>query len=187
MHWKATARTGELQVRLFDPSTTAQLMIVINLNIFQHVWEGVDLERMEAAISAGASLAVWALKKRYAVGVRTNGMVAVADMMEDAPRLAPSASPRQATVLLEHLARVAFSGLVRTEQVLLDESRRLHAGMSIIFVTPIITQEIVAVLTSRQLAGRVSTVYCGRFAAPVVPGLPIHLVTPPVDPIRAAS
>jgi uncharacterized protein (DUF58 family) len=176
MHWKATARTGQLQVRITDPSTTAQIIVVLNLNTFQYVWQGVDLDRMESTIDVAASAGVWALRKGFAVGLRSNGIVPGTEMT---PRMAPSASPQQPTLLLEHLARIAFSGRYSAEYVLHDESLRLAAASSILFVTSIITPEIVKVLTARKLAGRVTVVYCGRFAAPVVRGVPIYLATPP--------
>jgi uncharacterized protein (DUF58 family) len=184
VHWKATARTGELQVRLNDPSTTAQLMIVLNLNTFQHVWQGVELERMEASIDVAASLALWALQKGFVVGLRSNGVVAGAEI---SPRVAPSANPKQEAHLLEHLARLSFSGRYSPEEILRDETRRLSDGSSLIFVTPVITPNLIEILTSRRLMGRVSVVYCGRFAAPVVRGVPIHLVVPPSAVARAVS
>ncbi|GAC1445058.1 MAG: DUF58 domain-containing protein [Chloroflexota bacterium] len=184
MHWKSTARTGELQVRVNDPSTTAQIMMVLNLNTFQHVWQGVDLDRMESAIDVAASFGTWALDKGFAVGVRSNGVV---PGMESTPRMPPSANPRQSSHLLEHLSRLSYSGRFRPETVLMDESRRLQAGGSIVFVTSIITPELVRVLTSRHLRGRVSVVYCGRFAAPVVRGVPIYLATPPKELRSAVS
>jgi uncharacterized protein (DUF58 family) len=184
VHWKATARTGELQVRFNDPSTTAKLMIVLNLNTFQHIWQGVELERMESSIDVAASLALWALQKRFVVGLRSNGVVAGA---EETPRIAPSAHPKQETHLLEHLARLSFSGRYSPEEILQDETRRLAEGSSLIFVTPVITPPLIALLTSRRLVGRVSVVYCGRFAAPVVRGVPIHLVAPPSVATRAVS
>jgi uncharacterized protein (DUF58 family) len=184
VHWKATARTGELQVRFNDPSTTAKLMIVLNLNTFQHVWQGVELERMESSIDVAASLALWALRKRFVVGLRSNGVVAGA---EETPRVAPSAHPKQESQLLEHLARLSFSGRYSPEEILRDETRRLAEGSSLIFVTPVITPPLIQLLTSRHLVGRVSVVYCGRFAAPVVRGVPIHLVAPPVVAARAVS
>jgi uncharacterized protein (DUF58 family) len=184
MHWKATARTGQLQVRISDPTTTAQLMIVLNLNTFQHVWQGVDLDRMEAAIDVAASIALWALEKDFAVGLRSNGIV---PGLENTPRLSPSANPRQPAQVLEHLARLAFSGRFSAEDVLLDESRRLQAGGSIVFITSIITPSLISTLTTRQLKSRVAVIYCGRFAAPVVRGVPIHLAVPPTEARRAIS
>jgi uncharacterized protein (DUF58 family) len=184
MHWKATARTAHLQVRQHDPSTTAQMIIVLNINTYQHLWQGIDLDRMEAAIDLAGSLAVWALDCGFAVGLRSNGVVPETERM---PRIAPSASPQQSIVVLEHLARIAFSGRYLPETVLIDEARYLRGGSTIVFVTSIITTELVSILSSRALRGRVSVVYCGRFAAPVLRGVPIHLALPPARPIRAVS
>jgi uncharacterized protein (DUF58 family) len=184
MHWKATARTGKLQVRLFDPSTTGQVMLVVNLNTFQHVWQGVDLDRMESAIEAAASIALWALEHDFSVGLRTNGIIVGTDLT---PRLAPSANPRQSTAVLEQLARLSFSGQLTPESLLLDEANRLSAGASIVFITPVITPELSAVLTSRKIKGRVSVVYCGRHAAPLIRGVPVTLVGPPAEGLRAVS
>lgn len=187
MHWKATARTGNLQIRVSDPSTTAQLQIVLNLSTHQRVWQGVDLERMEAAISVAGSIALWALEQDFAVGIRANGIITRGEHAADATRVAPSANARQAIILLEYLARISFAGSFSAADILLDESRRLGAARSIVFVTAVLSPELITVLTSRQLAGRVSVVYCGRHAAPVVRGLSIHLASPPVEQSRAIS
>jgi uncharacterized protein (DUF58 family) len=183
MHWKATARTGDLQVRLFDPTTTGQIMLVVNLNTFQRVWQGVDLERMESAIEAAASIGLWALERDFAVGLRTNGIIAGTDL---SPRLAPSANPQQSTALLDQLARLAFSGQLTAETLLVDEANRLAAGASILFITPVINPELVDILTSRKIRGRVSVVYCGRHAAPVIRGVPITLLGPPAEVKRVS-
>ena len=102
------------------------------------------------------------------------------------PRIAPSANPRQVGVILDHLARVAFWG-TPPEQVLLDEVRRLATGTSLLFVTSMITPDVIRILLSGKLQGRVSIIYCGRHAAPVVPGLPIHLAAAPMERHRAVS
>jgi len=183
MHWKATARTGDLQVRQFDPTTTGQVMLVINLNTFQHIWQGVDLERMESAIEAAASIGLWALEHDFAVGLRSTGIIAGADL---SPRLAPSANPQQSIALLDQLARLAFSGQLTAESLLLDEANRLAAGSTIVFITPVMNPELIDILTSRKMRGRVSVVYCGRHAAPVIRGVPTTLVGPPLEVQRVS-
>jgi uncharacterized protein (DUF58 family) len=175
IHWKATARTASIQVRLADPSTTAQVMIVLNINAFQQVWEGIDPDRMEAAIEVAASAALWAHEHDFPIGLRSNGVVAGADR---SPRIAPSAAPQQLTTILNALAHLAFSGQRPAEMLLLDEAQRLPVGGTILFITPMVTPDIAEVLTSRRLRGRVSVLYCGRHAAPVIRGLPITLVAP---------
>jgi uncharacterized protein (DUF58 family) len=183
VHWKATARTGALSVRLHDPSTSANLLIVLNLTTARYAWQGVDTDRMEAAIDAAASLAVWALDRDYPVGIRSNGAIRESSAT---PRVSPGASPRQATVLLDHLARLSYSGLHGAEYMLLDEMHRLEARTGIIFVTPLLSPEIISVLTQPRLANRISVVYCGRIGAPVVRGVPVYLARP-AGTERAAS
>ncbi len=172
VHWKATARTGALSVRVHDPSTSANLLIVLNLNTAKFAWQGVDNDRMEAAIDAAASLAVWALDRGYPIGIRSNGAIRQSSA---APRVSPGASPRQATILLDHLARLSYSGLYGGEYMLLDETHRLEARTGIIFVTPLLSPEIISVLTAPKLANRISVVYCGRTGAPLIRGVPVHL------------
>lgn len=176
MHWKATARTGQLQVRLQDPSTAARVMIVLNLNTFVHPWQGIDVGRMEAVIDAAASIALWALDHDFAVGVRSNGAVRGVDTTG---RIAPAGHPRQATVILEHLARLSFSGRFPAEQIVLDEADRLSPGITIMVVTSVMSAGLVQALTSARLTGRVAVTYCGRAAAPAIPNLPTYFVQPP--------
>lgn len=175
VHWKATARTGSLSVRVHDPSTTANLMIVLNLNTARYAWHGVDNDRMEATIDAAASFAVWALDRGYPVGIRSNGAIR---QSSTAPRVAASASPRQATILLDHLARLSYSGLYGAEYLLLDEIHQLEARTGIIFITPLLSPEIISVLSAPKIANRVSVIYCGRTGAPVIRGVPVHLARP---------
>jgi uncharacterized protein (DUF58 family) len=181
--WKATARTRELSVRLHDPSTSANLVVLLNMNTSQSAWHGVNADRMEASIDAAASLAMWALDRDYPVGIRSNGAIHESTV---APRIPPSASPRQASVLLDHLARLSFSGLFPAEYMLLDEMQRLEARTGVIFVTSYLSPELIGVLSSPRLANRISVVYTSRSAAPVIRGIPVYLVRP-AGGIRAAS
>jgi uncharacterized protein (DUF58 family) len=184
VHWKATARTASLQVRLSDPSTTAQLMIVLNTQTFQQMWQGIDPDRMEAAIEVAASLALWAVERAFPVGLRSNGVVAGADR---SPRIAPSAAPQHLTSILDMLARLAFSGQQSAESMLMDEATKIPPGGSILFVTPLVTAGIAEVLTSRRLRGRVAVLYCGRHAAPVIRGVPTTVVAPTGAQLHAVS
>ena len=67
--WKATARNGELQSRVYEPSATQQLYIFVNIDTMSHAWEGYLRDDLERTVSVAASLAVWAAGARYAVGL----------------------------------------------------------------------------------------------------------------------
>lgn len=181
MHWKATARSGELQVRICDPSTTANLLILLNISTYQYLWEGINVERMEDAIDAAASLATWALEKGYAVGLHANGSAAGA---EGWTRVAPSAHPGQSALILDRLARITAASRYPPQDLLSEEVSHLDSRTSIVFVTPVITPAVVPLLTGRRLRGRVSVVYVGE-GAPSVPGVPVHYLTRRA--LRAAS
>ncbi|GAC1319249.1 MAG: DUF58 domain-containing protein [Chloroflexota bacterium] len=184
IHWKATARTGDLQVRVHDPTTTSEVMIVLNVHTHPHAWQGVDPERMEASIEVAASIASWMLGRKFAVGICSNGAVADAERTD---RVGASASPHQEATVLEHLARLSYAAGYAAPDLLRREANTLGPHSSIVFVTPVITPEILVEIQSARLRNRVSVAYCGRVAAPVVPGIPIHLVAPARDHRRAAS
>lgn len=71
IHWAATARTGEIQVRTHDFTADTRLMVVINSQLSEHQWaELMDYEQgpVEWAISAAATLCVEALRRGLPCG-----------------------------------------------------------------------------------------------------------------------
>jgi uncharacterized protein (DUF58 family) len=87
IHWKATARTGALHTKVFEPSAHHTLTIFLDLRtfgrddrLFGHgQFVGVDHDLSELAISAAASVAAWGLEQRYAVGLCANGTMQTHD------------------------------------------------------------------------------------------------------------
>ena len=68
IHWKATARRQSLQVRVFEPTSTLNVAIFLNVATLPETWEGSDPELLEAAITTAASLANFALQSRCPAG-----------------------------------------------------------------------------------------------------------------------
>lgn len=87
IHWKATARTGALHTKVFEPSAHHTLTIFLDLRtfgrddrLFGHgQFVGVDHDLCELAISAAASVAAWGLEQGYAVGLCANGTMQAHD------------------------------------------------------------------------------------------------------------
>ena len=75
IHWKASARRGELQVRVLEPSIMPQLAVFLNVNTFEKHWHGTDTALLERMVSVAASIADHATKDKYAVGLLANGSV----------------------------------------------------------------------------------------------------------------
>jgi uncharacterized protein (DUF58 family) len=75
IHWKATARAGELRSKVYEPSSQYRLLILLDINSYREPWMGLDPEIQELTIAAAASLAMWALDEGYAVGLIANSLM----------------------------------------------------------------------------------------------------------------
>src|SRR5512142_3070033 len=57
IHWRATARVGELQVKVYEPTISYQWVLFVNVASFRYAWQGVNSELLEQVISLTASIA----------------------------------------------------------------------------------------------------------------------------------
>lgn len=151
VHWKATARQGRLQVKVYEPTTSQNVVICLNVATFAQHWQGTRPEKLEQAISVAASLAHWAVEHKYAVGLIANGALAHSDQPF---RILPGRSPGQLPRLLEALAGVNPFVTSTMESLLLRESPRLPWGATLVVVTAIVTPELVVALRRLHEAGR---------------------------------
>jgi len=145
IHWKATARMMRLQVKVEEPVTAPQLGIFVNLDTFDHYWEGLDVEVAEQAIEIAASLAVWADNQRYATGMYANGIVAGSDQ---ALRVAPGRGPVQIPRVLEGLAKLTPYSTINFANVLKAESTRFPWGSTLVVVSRMMPEALQAQLSS---------------------------------------
>ncbi len=185
IHWKATARRQELQVRVFERTTTQTLAIFMNIETFRYYWEGLEPERAEWAITVAASLARYADEQRYSIGLYTNAAVLESG---EAIRILPGRSPHQLTRILEALARLLTLPVQGFHELLQSESGRLPWGSTIVVVTPIVPEFLEVILLRLKERGH-KVVLCALTPKPTVP-LPgiitYHLPLPKAPPSRPA-
>jgi uncharacterized protein (DUF58 family) len=149
-----------------------QLGIFVNLDTFEHYWEGLDTVHSEAAITAAASLASHAVGERYAVGVYANGLLAGSDQTL---RLAPGLGPAQLMRVLEGLAKLSPFATVDFPHLLQAETLRFPWGSTIVVITALMTPPLAATLASLREAGhRPVLVAVDRLTAPPIRGLTVH-------------
>ncbi len=72
IHWKATARTMQLQSKIYEPTTTFTLVIFLNVVSQLDAYYGINPELQELSICAAASVADWGLDQGFAVGLYAN-------------------------------------------------------------------------------------------------------------------
>jgi len=151
VHWKATARRGELQTKIYDPSTGMTLAVFLNVATMAKHWLGFYPELLEKAISVAASMANYGVEQGWGVGVYANGSFPSSDQ---SIRVPPGRSPNQLTHILEALAAVTEFATASIEIMMLRESPNLPWISTIVLVTAVVTDEIMVALMRLQEAGR---------------------------------
>ncbi len=151
VHWKATARRGELQTKIYDPSTGMTLAVFLNVATMARHWLGFYPELMERVVSVAASMASYGAEQGWGVGVYANGSFPGSDQPIRVP---PGRSPNQLTHILEALAAVTEFATASIENMMLRESPNLPWVSTIVLVTAVVTDEIMVALNRLKEAGR---------------------------------
>lgn len=182
IHWKATARHRSLQVKIEEPVATLSMMILLNLDSFEHAWEGVDLDNVELSIEVAASYAMWALGHRFAVGLQANGVVAGSDQPLNIP---VGRGDSQRLVLMTGLARLGAYATLPFVQTVAAAAPSVPLGSTLLMITPMMTSEIAGLLAKTIARGRRTVlVPLGNVAPPEIPGLIVRDIHFPVTPVR---
>ena len=126
IHWRSTARTGQLMVKTFELDPASDIWVVLDLE--KRVAAGSGEESTEEyAVRAAASIA-----RHYLVNNRPVGMIAFG---KDLRVLEPERGGQQLTRILETLA-VAYSiGDAPLGNILTEEQRRFGRHTTLIIVT----------------------------------------------------
>ncbi|HEY8198735.1 MAG TPA: DUF58 domain-containing protein [Candidatus Limnocylindrales bacterium] len=150
IHWKSTARQGELQVKEFDLEQTADLWIVLDLD--RHVQAGVgDESTLESAVRVAASLAAHALLENRAVG-----MTIAAQRITTLPA---DRGGRQNQKIMSLLAAVGADGSSPLVETILAAMPRIRRGMTAVVITPSVDRAWVRPLGTLRGRG-ISAVVC---------------------------
>jgi uncharacterized protein (DUF58 family) len=149
IHWKATARTGALQTRTFDPGASHLLMLMVDVQTTQRAYSMVP-DYLELLISAAASIGSDCLQRGYGVGFVANGGPAHSP---DWAYLPPGRHPGQVVQLLEALARLTAFRLKPFPQLAAAVGMSLPFGASVIALSAWPGEETQEALLSLQDAG----------------------------------
>jgi uncharacterized protein (DUF58 family) len=174
IHWKATARVQEVQVKVFEPTVTLQLGTFLNLDTFERYWEGMDSTRAESAIVTAASISADALNRRALAGLYANGVITGSDQTLRVP---PGRGPKQLIRILEGLARLSPLAATNFPRVLHDQTRRFPWGSTIVVVSSLMTESLEGVLRILVEEGhRVVLVRVGDVRVPPIRKLTVRSV-----------
>jgi uncharacterized protein (DUF58 family) len=150
IHWRASARSSTIQTRRHERLAAPTLAVFLDVNTFEHFWEGTDPQRLELAISAAASLAAHGLNEGRQVGLFVNAPLEGGQRFV---RIRPSRHPGQLPRLLEALTLlVPYTGF-RIEALLNREARRLPPNATVVVVTGHPTRPLEDTLATLHRAG----------------------------------
>lgn len=164
IHWKLSARTGELQVKQFQHTVALDTMICLNLDTDDYQVRTLYLDS-ELAIEAAASLANYLARSGETFGLVTNGCMSEerseANLQHEGQpefndvtsggtsiRLLPRKGIPQLMQILEALARVKCSRGSEFVPLLTSEAGYLAWGTTFLIVTPTDSPKLVEAATA---------------------------------------
>jgi uncharacterized protein (DUF58 family) len=134
VNWKATARTGALQVHNKDFTAGHRLMVCLNLEISETMWNKVtEPERIEQGICYAASVADYALRHGVETGFMCNGWINGGPKRRI--RIEPAGGTTQMTDILETLARLELEAVDSMVSLLEQEIEAETTGMDFLVIT----------------------------------------------------
>jgi uncharacterized protein (DUF58 family) len=188
VHWKATARTGRLHSKVFEPTAIAGATLLLDFHQASYHPQHEPM-RSELAVTAAASLANAVYETGQQVGLVTNGRDAAdrirqegwqhdyrtrdlarqaVGMQERSDRLRPlivqtRRGPEQLVRILETLARVELTDGLTLPQLVIEASSRLPRDATVIAILPEATPEAVLALGNLRRSGYAVTVIVNSY------------------------
>jgi uncharacterized protein (DUF58 family) len=144
IHWKSTARHGEIQVKEFELEQTADAWIVLDLDRSAQLGQG-DESTVEVAVRAAASIADKAIRENRAVGLTVNA--------HRLAQLQPDRGGRQHLKIMQLLAAVDGDAASPLSETLVATIPRIRRGMTAVVITPSLDRGWVKPLSALRARG----------------------------------
>ena len=186
IHWKATARRAALQTKIFDPGAAPHLVMLLNAQTTEFLYEGIIPEYLEKSAVAAASVASAAQEARIPIGLATNGVIL------DHPgrvRLPASRHSAHLTHLLDTLSRLTYFILMPFQDLIRLEASSLPYGANVVAISPVVSDPILSSLLGLCAAGHPTTLLTvgdGPYQASP-PEIPTHELRIEIQELRSAT
>jgi uncharacterized protein (DUF58 family) len=149
IHWRSTARHGEIQVKEFELEQTADAWIFLDLERAVQGGRGEE-STVEVAVRAAASIADKAILENRSVGMTVNG---------HRQAIVPSdRGGRQHLKIMQLLAAVDGDGTTPLAESLVASAGRLRRGMTAIVITPSLDRTWIRPIAALRTRGITSVV-----------------------------
>ncbi len=167
IHWRSTARLGQLMVKTFEMDPTSNIWLVLDLHGGVQAGQG-DESTEEYGVRIATSLAYHFLQRNRMLGLMAYGREKVV--------LDPARGSQQYDRILEAMAVARASGEAPLAEMLQEEGRRLGRHTTAIIITPSVDEGwVIALQRSIQQGARAAAIvlepqsFGGEGDLPVVP------------------
>lgn len=167
IHWKSSARTGRLQTRVFEPTTTVDVAVFLDVRTIsnQYYWNEVATDLLETAVLTATSIASYCVNNGYKFGLYANEFYFNSDRLI---RLPVSETLEQFKGVLEALAQIRGVPFITIDQLISREAGQLSWETTLVVITSVPTQEVLNSITHFKKTGRNSVlILIGKDLAPV--------------------
>jgi uncharacterized repeat protein (TIGR01451 family) len=180
VEWRASARSQELLVRVFEPTTDLSLALFIDFAVPGFGARNLYPDELEFAISLTASLAGWALDRRCRVGLVGNG----ASPGGGGVRIPIGDGPDQLRRVLEALAMATPFAWQRPPiaRMLEAEAPGMPFETSVAVVTATLDEGVLAAAAAAGHRRPVTVLHVCHPGGPEVQAAGVDIVTVPYEP-----
>jgi uncharacterized protein (DUF58 family) len=183
IHWKTTARTGELHTRVYENTVLMGATLVVDFHEPAY-GETRTEERSELAITTAASLAAYLVEMKQTVALLSNGLDAVERVKREegseesgsrreareqarhregedrlrSVQVEPGRGAAQAGQILDSLARLELSEGMPLERMIREEAQGLSRDLSLVLITPSLGRSLLQSVARLRFWGFLVTV-----------------------------
>lgn len=151
INWKSTARHGELHTKVYEPTTTIDISIFLDVRTLPTPLFGSVVQLQELGIITAASIARDALRAGFPVGLHINQITRFSKGLVRVPH---SQHPDQLLHILDALAQLHQVETIPAGRFLQREARNLPWGSTLVAITAQATDELLAQLLDMRRLGR---------------------------------
>ncbi|MCT2534235.1 DUF58 domain-containing protein [Aquibacillus koreensis] len=148
VNWKATARTGQLQVSQKDFTADHHLMIYVNFDQTEDIWWPIENEQLiENALSYAASVANHSIKNGISTGFGCNAYLTppfsdTTKKVKESVRIEPETGMEHFYYMLDTIAKVKMDRSRNFNQFLLEDIEEQRSNTDFLIITSLVTDKM---------------------------------------------
>jgi uncharacterized protein (DUF58 family) len=151
IHWKSTARLSRLQTKIYEPTTTIDISIFLDVRTLKAPLWGSIYQLQELGIITAASISQHALNAGFRVGLYVNQITRFSQGMVNVPH---SQHPDQLPRILEALAQLHQTETISMARYIRQQARSLPWGSTMLLIAAQPDEKLLAALMDLRRVGR---------------------------------